>query len=127
MSGTFIFNPGLRGDEMALVIDKVEGTVVVSAEGQINSGNASAIESDLLAQIDKGERQVVLDLGLLNYISSAGLRVVLLLAKRLKQVNGKLVLCGLQSRVYEVFDISGFLAILTVVDTREDALRITTG
>jgi len=112
---------------MALVIDKVEGTVVVSAEGQINSGNASAIESDLLAQIDKGERQVVLDLGLLNYISSAGLRVVLLLAKRLKQVNGKLVLCGLQSRVYEVFDISGFLAILTVVDTREDALRITTG
>ena len=111
---------------MALVIDKVEGTVVVSAEGQINSGNASAIESDLLSQLDKGEHRMVLDLALLSYISSAGLRVVLLLAKRLKQVNGKLVLCGLQSRVREVFDISGFLAILTVVDTREDALRITT-
>lgn len=111
---------------MALVIDKVDGTVVVSAEGQINSGNASAIEADLLSHVEKGEHRMVLDLALLGYISSAGLRVVLLLAKRLKQANGKLVLCGLQSRVREVFDISGFLAILTVVDTREEALRAAT-
>ena len=111
---------------MALVIDKVEGTVVVSAEGQINSENAPAMEADLLSRVDQGEHRIVLDLGLLSYISSAGLRVVLLLAKRLKQVGGKLVLCSLQSRVREVFDISGFLAILTVVDTREDALRLTT-
>ena len=99
----------------------------ISAEGQINSANASAIEAELLSHVDKGENRIVLDLALLSYISSAGLRVVLLLAKRLKEVNGKLVLCALQSRVREVFDISGFLAILTVVDTREEALRISAG
>ena len=111
---------------MAVVIDKVDGAVVISVEGQINSANAPALETDLLSRIDQGEHRVVLDLGLLGYISSAGLRVVLMMAKRLKQAGGKLVLCGLQSRVREVFDISGFLAILTVVETREDALRLTT-
>ncbi|CAM3834874.1 STAS domain-containing protein [Bordetella tumulicola] len=109
---------------MALEIDKIEGAVVVSAEGQMNSGNASAIEIDLLAQVDKGERRVVLDLSLLSYISSAGLRVVLLLAKRLKQVDGKLVLCGLQPKVLEVFEISGFLGILTVAASRGEALLL---
>jgi stage II sporulation protein AA (anti-sigma F factor antagonist) len=47
---------------------------------------------------------------------------VLLVAKRLKQQAGALVLCGLQPQVREVFDISGFLAILTVVDTRTDGI-----
>ena len=112
---------------MAVVIDKVDGAVVIAVEGQINSANAPALETDLLSRIDQGERRVVLDLGLLSYISSAGLRVVLMMAKRLRQSDGKLVLCGLQSRVREVFDISGFLAILTVVETREDALRLTSG
>lgn len=111
---------------MNLVIDKIDSAVVICAEGQMNSGNASEIELDLLSQLDKGEHRIVLDLSLVGYVSSAGLRVVLLLAKRLKQVQGKLVLCGLQSRVREVFDISGFLAVLTVVDTREDAVRIVT-
>lgn len=112
---------------MALAIEKIEDIVVISAEGQMNSNNAAAIETELLSQLDKGAHRMVLDLALLSYISSAGLRVVLLLAKRLKQVNGTLVLCELQSRVREVFDISGFLAILTVVDTRAQALRITAG
>jgi stage II sporulation protein AA (anti-sigma F factor antagonist) len=109
---------------MDLVIDKVDDVVLVSVAGQINSGNASAIEADLVSQVERGEQRMVLDLGMLGYISSAGLRVVLLLAKRLKQENGKLVLCALQPRVREVFDISGFLTILTVVDTREEALRL---
>lgn len=109
---------------MAIEIDKTESAVVVSVEGQMNSGNASAIEADLLAQVDKGVRRIVLDLSLLNYISSAGLRVVLLLAKKLKQQGGKLVLCRLQPKVYEVFEISGFFAILTVAESRDDALAL---
>ena len=108
---------------MTLAIEKIGDTLVVSLEGQINSGNASAVEADLLAQLDKGEQGIVLDLTNLNYISSAGLRVVLLLAKRLKQNGGALTLCGMQPHVHEVFDISGFLAILAVAATREEALQ----
>ena len=59
----------------------------------------------------------------LSYISSAGLRVVLVLAKRLKQAGGKLVIYGMQPHVREVFDISGFLAILNVTATRNEAVE----
>ena len=72
--------------------------------------------------VEEGEHKWVLDMAGVEYISSAGLRVVLLLAKRLKQNSGHLVLCGLQPHVHEVFDISGFLAILDVADSRDAAL-----
>lgn len=110
------------GYTMTLSSEKVGGILVVSPAGQINSANAAEVESGLLAWVEQGERLCVLDLDRLDYISSAGLRVVLMLAKRLKQNSGQLVLCGLQPQVHEVFDISGFLSILTVVDSRQAAL-----
>src|SRR3546814_18881138 len=106
---------------MSLSSEKIGEVLVVSAAGQINSANAAEVESALLAYVNQGERLCVLDLSGLDYISSAGLRVVLMLAKGLKQKAGQLVLCALQPQVHEVFDISGFLAILTVVDTRPAA------
>lgn len=107
---------------MSLSSEKVGEVLVVFAAGQINSANAVAIESELLGYVDQGERRCVLDLGGLDYISSAGLRVVLMLAKRLRQHAGQLVLCGLQPQIHEVFEISGFLSLLTVVDARSNAL-----
>ena len=107
---------------MPLAIEKSGSVLIVQPEGQVNSANAAAFEADLMAQDDKGEHQVVLDLGRLDYISSAGLRVVLLLAKKLKQAGGALVLCDIQPNVREVFEISGFLAILKVSDPRADAV-----
>jgi stage II sporulation protein AA (anti-sigma F factor antagonist) len=107
---------------MSLSSEKIGEVLVVSLGGQINSANAAGIESTLLAFVEQGERRCVLNLNQLDYISSAGLRVVLMLAKRLKQNAGLLVLCGLQPHVKEVFDISGFLSILTVTDSRSAAL-----
>lgn len=94
---------------------------VASLEGQLNSANAGEAETELLARVAPGAL-VVLDFTRLDYISSAGLRVVLVLAKRLKQAQGRLVLCSMQPHVREVFEISGFLAILEVVATRDEAM-----
>lgn len=107
---------------MNLAVEKVGDVLVAQLEGQINSANATGLEADLMGHVDKGQYKIVLDLARLNYISSAGLRVVLMLAKRLKQGGGALSLCNIQPAVREVFDISGFLAILPVRDTREDAI-----
>lgn len=107
---------------MNVSVEKVGEVAVVAVAGQINSANAAEIEARLLEQIEQGERRCVLDLGKLDYISSAGLRVVLVLAKRLKENQGRLALCNLQPHVREVFDISGFLAILNVTDNRDQAL-----
>ncbi len=107
---------------MNVSVEKLGDVAVVAVAGQINSANAAEIESSLLQQVEQGQLRCVLDFGKLDYISSAGLRVVLLLAKKLKQNQGTLVLCNLQPHVREVFDISGFLAILNVTNTREQAL-----
>lgn len=107
---------------MDITPETTDKATIVPLQGQINSANAAALEGKLLPLIDGGVRQLVLDFAGLDYISSAGLRLVLVLAKRLKQESGKLVLCAMQPHVREVFEISGFLAILDVQATRQDAL-----
>jgi len=109
---------------MTIACENLGETLVVSLKGQLNSVNSAATESELIGHLDRGVSKIALDFALLDYISSAGLRVVLVLAKRLKQAGGKLVLFGLQPNVREVFDVSGFLAILNVSTTRDEALAL---
>jgi stage II sporulation protein AA (anti-sigma F factor antagonist) len=107
---------------MPITTEIIDSVTLVSLQGQLNSANAAAIETEVLALVDGGVRKLVLDFAGLGYISSAGLRMVLVVAKRLKQEGGLLVLCGMQPQVREVFDISGFLAILNVEPSRGEAL-----
>lgn len=107
---------------MLISHEKIDAALVVSIAGQVNSANAAGLETQLLELMEDDACQWVVDLSRLDYISSAGLRVALMLAKCIRERNGQLVLCGMRPHIYEVFDISGFLAILTVFDTREQAL-----
>lgn len=107
---------------MTITTETTASATIVSIEGQINSANATAMEAQVQAIIDGGARGLVFDFSALDYISSAGLRMVLVVAKRLKGEGGQLVLSGMQPHVREVFDISGFLAILNVEPTRAEAL-----
>ena len=58
----------------------------------------------------------------LDYISSAGLRVILKATKALKREEGRIMLCDMQDYVKEVFEISGFTAIIPIYDSVEAAL-----
>lgn len=107
---------------MTIALETAANAQIVALQGQINSTNAASTEAEILALITAGQKNLLLDFSALDYISSAGLRLVLVVAKRLKQDGGKLVLCGMQTHIREVFDISGFLAILNVVETRAEAL-----
>lgn len=108
---------------MTIAIESNEKAHIVSLQGQVNSSNAATVEAEVLAVVQQGAKNVLLNMTELSYISSAGLRVVLVLAKRLKQTGGKLVIYGMQPHVREVFDVSGFLAILNVTATRAEALE----
>ena len=107
-----------------LKIDReVFGDVVVLApHGRVDTATAKAFEAALLEAVGGGARRLVLDFGALDYISSAGLRVVLLGGKRLKEANGSLALCGLKPTIRDVFEISGFLALFRVADDRPAAI-----
>ena len=101
---------------------EIRGNVLVATlEGSLNSANSAQVEAEILRWLDQGNNQLLIDLGAIDYVSSAGLRVVLVAAKRLKQSAGLLVLCGMQAQPRQTFEISGFLNILNVADTREQA------
>ena len=96
--------------------------VTLSLSGKLDTTTAKAFETKILSQIESGDRRFIVDLAQLDYISSAGLRVLVLAGKRLGG-NGKIVLCSLKNPVREVFDIVGFSSIFPVYASHDDALR----
>ena len=103
--------------------DRQQGVVIVAPEGRIDSTTSAALDQHLLALAGAGERRVVVDLAGVDYISSAGLRVMLMLAKRTRESGGALVLCALGASVRQVFELAGFLPLFTVEPARDDALQ----
>ena len=97
-------------------------TLVIAPEGRVDSVSSGELERLVVSRIDAGEKRVVLDLSAVEYISSAGLRVLLLAAKRLKEPPAGLVLCGMGPSVRTVLELAGFLPLFAVEARREQAL-----
>ena len=95
---------------------------VLDIQGHLDTNTSPEAETAINALIDAGTSKILIDFGALEYISSAGLRVLLATAKKLKAAGGDLKICGLNDTVQEVFDISGFSSILAVSANREEAL-----
>jgi len=72
--------------------------------------------------IEKGVRRIVCDLSQTEYIASAGLRLLLSVAKNLQRLSGQLVLCSLGPYVKEVFDTAGFTQLFKIFSSTEEAL-----
>ena len=105
------------------LIEQKQGNVLVAAfNGRLDASNSGATQDRVVSLIDQGEHRLVLDLEHLDYISSAGLRVLLVAAKKLKIANGKIALCGLQESIREIFEIAGFIDMFPIVGTRAQAV-----
>ena len=96
--------------------------LVLTPEGRIDGSNSADFQSAVMERIDEGSESILLDFAGISYISSAGLRAVLILAKKLNQVNGRFALCSMQQSVQSVFEVSGFVKIIDVHPGREEAL-----
>jgi|GEM_PF-116311 len=90
---------------------------------RFDSHTAEEVETALIALIEKGTKRVLCDFSRTKYISSAGLRVLLLTAKGLQKSGGQLVLCSLSSDVREVFEIAGLTQLFTIYDSVGQALK----
>lgn len=108
---------------MLNVSESTEGDIVViSLDGRLDTATSADFDFALEPHTEKATRLLV-DLTGIQYVSSAGLRVFLMLAKKLQKVGGKLVLCNMSGSVREVFDIAGFSKILQIESDREDGLK----
>ncbi|MFP4477674.1 MAG: STAS domain-containing protein [Desulfatibacillaceae bacterium] len=97
------------------------GIHVFGMAGRLDSNTSPEFEKKLFNAIGDGAARVVVDCTDLDYISSAGLRVVLKATKELKKKDGLLVLCCMKEYVREVFEIAGFDTFITIVPDLDEA------
>ncbi len=104
------------------------GTLVFSAIGRVDGRNARDFERSLAEAIGAEEAgDIILNLGRLSYISSAGLRVLLTAAKLQQRRNARLALCTLPDSVKQVLEVSGFTRIIPVHGTEAEAIAAFAG
>lgn len=102
---------------MKLEKSTVDGVLVLHPVGRLDSTTSPELERAVTESLDAGTTRLLFDFGDLDYISSAGLRVVLLAGKKLRTTQGKMILVGMRDVVREVFEMSGFLTLFAVADS----------
>ena len=107
---------------LEILQQKTNDVCVIKISGKLDSNTSPEFETKLMSYINSGENKVLLDCKDLDYISSAGLRVLLLAAKILKNSGGKIVLSSLKEHILEVFNIAGFTSIFPIYPSSEEAL-----
>jgi anti-anti-sigma factor len=96
--------------------------VIVTPQGRFDTNGGPEVERVLTDHIERGARQIVLDLSLIEYISSIGLRVILKTAMAMIRKGGRLVLCGGNNHVRTVFQLSGVMIMSLYASTLEEAI-----
>ena len=90
--------------------------------GRLDNATSGDLEALLVEKLDSGCTGIVLDLADLDYVSSAGLRVILMTGKRLRGAGGRLVLARLRESVRDLFEMSGFLSLFPITESVEEAV-----
>ncbi|MFT7618882.1 MAG: anti-sigma B factor antagonist [Planctomycetota bacterium] len=94
---------------------------VVNLDGKLETNTSPEAEVHLNGLIEAGESRIIVDFMKLDFVSSAGLRILLSTAKKLKANGGELRVCSLNETVQEIFDISGFGMLLSVFPNKSAA------
>ena len=102
--------------------DRAGRALVLLPEGRLDSINAGEFQALVTGRIGAGEKRVIVDFSNLDYISSAGIRVMQLASETLEESGGRFMLCGLNNDISRVFRITGFDRIIDIADTLEEAL-----
>lgn len=103
------------------------GVLIASPVGRVDSANSLEFREALEAGIPSGERALLLNLGQLTYMSSAGLRVLLMVARKFQGPDNVIGVCSLSAMLGSVMSLSGFDKIMPVYETTADALRSISG
>ena len=109
-------------DKLLIDEEMVEDVLVLKLQGLVDSGTSQLMEGRLNDLISDGNVKIVVDLDLVDYISSAGWGIFVGEIKGVRQSNGDIKLASMRPDVREVFDLLEFNALLTPYDSRGDAL-----
>lgn len=100
-----------------------EGNIIVlNPKGRVDNDTSPAFQAKLLACVGSTASAVLIDFSGVEYISSAGLRALMMASKRSKATNGRLAAAGLTPLVKEIFAISRFSLVVQVFETTAEAI-----
>jgi anti-anti-sigma factor len=102
---------------------KEQGILIVSVNGRLDALSSPDFDKKIGQIMDEGESSLIFEMNELYYISSAGLRSFLMIAKKIKGTSGKIALVSLQDIVKQVFEVSGFNQIIPIFDSIDNALK----
>ncbi len=108
---------------MEAVFTDNNNCLVVTPAERLDTNNAPAVEKELTEKIQAGEHQIIVDFCQTEYVSSAGLRVILVALKLLKPHQGTMVLCNANEQILEVLEMSGFHNFIKHLDSFDKAVQ----
>ena len=97
-----------------------ENTTTIAIEGSIDSKTAGDIQSKIMEKVSETDK-VILDLTKVDFVSSAGLRLLLMIYRQIKSKNGKIVLVGVSDEIKDVMAMTGFINFFEFSQTTEEA------
>ena len=103
--------------------ERVAGVLIAAPAGRVDSANSADFRAAMESGIPPGERALLLDLQHLSYMSSAGLSVILTVARKFRQTGQTIAMCGLSGPIRSVVSLSGFDKIIPVHESRAAALE----
>ena len=106
---------------MNIKSERDAAVATVGLDGVIDTRAAQEFEKHVVGLFAEGARSVIVDLSKVDLITSAGIRVLVMMAQRLTRGGGALVLCALSAKVRGIFDIAGLLTQFKIVDSRAAA------
>lgn len=107
-------------------VDHLKGTLIISVSGEVKGLSGRDFHRTIFQEIREQDVPIVLDLKEMTYISSMGLRSILLVAKRQQDNKSKFAVCSLSGPMREVFEITCFDRIMSVLDSRSEAIAAVT-
>ncbi len=107
---------------MDFTVDEFGDVRTVRIAGNLDTQTSPVAQEQLIQLIDNGATKILVDFEDLKYISSSGLRMLLVAVKRLEGASGQLRICNPNKMVQEVFDTSGFSDIFSVYKSQAEAL-----
>lgn len=108
---------------MKITQNEINGIINIEISGRLDAVSAVEADKEFNTILEANKSKLLIDLKGLEYISSAGLRVLLVVAKRIQQKGGKVTLCSLVENVKEVFEISGFSSIFKIFTSTEEGTK----
>ncbi len=99
------------------------GAAVFHIKGRLDAASTPELEQKVLLSLDRGITHLIMDFSELEYINSAGLRILVMSYQRLKPQGGQVMVCGVRDYIAEIFDISGYNRVFAMCSDVHAALK----